>query len=154
MKKLLLVILTSVVVCATVVAQAGKIVKIIDGDTFDLQTEASVIRVRIWGIDAPEKLQDYGLISSKWLSLQLSDTCHIVVCSKDRYGRAIARVYIGSRDIGLESVKCGMAWVYTAYTKDRQYQAAMGKARFLKAGLWSQQSPIAPWLFRKNNSKK
>ena len=135
---------------------AGRIVGVIDGDTVDLLTDAKVlIRVRLSGIDAPEKKQAFGNVSKKALSDLAFDRRVVVVASKhDRYGRLIGKVMVAGVDANLQMVQLGLAWHFKKYEKeqafeDRQrYADAELKARARHAGLWTDKDPIAPWDFR------
>lgn len=135
---------------------AGRIVGVIDGDTVDLLTDAKVlIRVRLSGIDAPEKKQAFGNVSKKALSDLAFDRRVVVVASKhDRFGRLIGKVMVAGVDANLQMVQFGLAWHFKKYEKeqafeDRQrYAEAELKARARHVGLWTDKDPIAPWDFR------
>ncbi len=73
---------------------------------------------------------------------------------KDRYGRIIGEVMIGSRHINLEMVQDGMAWHYTTYSKSKELAKAEAEARMGKKGLWVDKEPMPPWEFRKTEREK
>jgi len=135
---------------------AGRIVGVIDGDTVDLLTDAKVlIRVRLSGIDAPERKQAFGNVSKKALSDFAFDRRVVVVASRhDRYGRLIGKVMVSGVDANLQMVRFGLAWHFKKYEKeqafeDRQrYADAELKARARHVGLWTDKEPVAPWDFR------
>jgi endonuclease YncB( thermonuclease family) len=105
----------------------------------------------LYGIDAPEKAQDFGQAAKKHLSGLIFDKeVKVDVTDIDRYGRSIGKVYLDDKYINLEMVKAGMAWHYVQYAKhDKDLQEAEVSARENKFGLWSQPEPLEPWKFRK-----
>ena len=72
----------------------------------------------------------------------------------DKYSRLVAKVYLINKDICLASVKAGMSWHYKEYEseqskRDRKtYSASEARARKLRLGLWKQDNPIIPSIFR------
>jgi micrococcal nuclease len=130
----------------------GKVVSIADGDTFTLLTpENKQVKIRLHGIDCPERSQDYGTVARQKLSdLIFGQPVRIEEKDTDRYGRTIAIVYnVKGVNINEQLLKEGLAWHYTAYDKNPAWTALEQQARRQKAGLWAQPAPIAPWEFRK-----
>lgn len=125
-----------------------------DGDTFKLPDNET--RVRLWGIDAPEKGQAYAdeardrlkeLCEGKAVRLEIKDT--------DRYGRITAIVWKGKTNINLQMVKEGLAWHYAYFAPDAEDLAAAEKAaRKSRKGLWKDKNPVNPYEFRKRNREK
>jgi micrococcal nuclease len=144
---------------------SGRIVGVIDGDTVDLLTESKqLVRVRLAGIDAPERRQPFGSVAKKVLSeLVFSKTALLEGEKKDRYGRLVAKVIVGGQDANLRLVRLGYAWHFEKYQSEqtaedrRLYDAAQGAAMKERLGLWRDPEPVAPWDFRasrRGNSKK
>ena len=135
----------------------GIVVKISDGDTIKVLDDQNVLhKIRLIGIDAPEKKQEYGLQSSKNLSdMIIYKTVTVQSNKSDRYGRELGQVFDGDKDINIAQVNAGMAWFYKAYeralsSKDRSaYAEAETFARGAHYGLWSADKQIPPWDFRK-----
>lgn len=130
----------------------GKAVKIADGDTFTLLVNGKEqVKVRIDGIDAPEKGQVYGNRAKESLSNMIWGEVIIVNVSKtDRYGRSIGKVSTARiKDVGLEMIKAGFAWQYRDYNNAPAYTQAENHARKFKLGLWQDDNPIRPQDFRK-----
>ncbi len=107
----------------------GKVIRVADGDTLTIRTTQPLdYRIRISGIDAPEKGQPYGNRSKQ--SLAQAD-CYKV----DRYQRKVCRVSVEGRDVGLEQVRVGAAWWYRLYAKEqtvverREYEGAEDQAK-------------------------
>lgn len=130
---------------------SGRMVKVADGDTFTLLTEGkNQFRIRLNGIDAPEKGQDFYRVAKDRLSQLLAGrTVRIKSSGKDKYGRLIADVYLeDNRWVNLELVNNGLAWHFKKYSSNSQLHAAEQAARAARVGIWSQPNPIAPWSFR------
>lgn len=134
----------------------GRIVGVMDGDTVDLLTESKeLVRVRLSGIDAPEKKQAFGNVAKKALS-DLTFNRRVVVSGHkhDRWGRLVGKVIVSGIDANLQMVKRGFAWHYKKYQKeqppdDRQtYAAAELVAKAKRLGLWADKDPVPPWEFR------
>ena len=134
----------------------GRVVKIIDGDTYDILIEGIQTRIRMDGIDAPERGQAYSQVSKDYLG-RLCDgqTVRLEVKSKDRYGRTVARSYLaGNREVGAEMIRAGMAWHYKKYSDDSELARLEVEARQARKGLWADPNPIAPWDYRKMKRSK
>lgn len=135
----------------------GEVVGLADGDTITvLDARHKQHKVRLAGIDAPEKRQPFGSRSTESLSAMSFRRQVMVEWTKtDRYGRIIGKVAIGGVDICLEQVKQGMAWHYKTYEREQRpedreaYAAAEAQARRNRVGLWRDSSPVPPWDFRK-----
>jgi len=137
----------------------GRIVGVSDGDTVTLLDAAMTThKVRLMGIDAPEKSQPFGTRSKQSLSsLVFGKQVVVEFYKKDRYGRLIAKIATPKApDVNLEQVKLGMAWHYKDYQKEQSpidreaYANAEEEARAYRRGLWSDPDPVAPWAFRKD----
>ncbi len=126
-------------------------IKIVDGDTFDLLTEDTVkIRIRLNGIDCPERKQDYYQVCKDALSQYIFGKNVLLVShGTDRWKRIIADVYVKKESINLKMVKNGYAWHFKKYSKDKKLAEAEEAARKKKIGLWKMKDPIAPWNYRK-----
>jgi endonuclease YncB( thermonuclease family) len=134
----------------------GKVIGVADGDTVTVLDSAKVqYKIRLTGIDAPEKAQPYGQVSKKSLSdLVFNKDVEISWEKRDRYQRILGKVLLDKQDICLEQVKRGMAWHYKQYQRDQSqedrtsYDLAEKKAREAKLGLWSDDAPVEPSKFR------
>ena len=137
-------------------AWQGKVVKVSDGDTIEVLHNGIAEKIRLYGIDCPEKKQDFGERAKEFTSDKVfSKIVEVDPVVKDRYGRTVGIVYQGSRrSLNEELVNNGYAWVYSQYCDSSQCiewtkQEKEAKAR--KAGLWAMNSPLPPWNFRRNN---
>lgn len=155
-----------VVACAGHAQQQCLVVGIADGDTLTARCGApgqyQQTRVRLAGIDAPEKRQPYGerarqaladLAFQRWARLECQEV--------DRYGRSICTVWATQEagaqfDVGQALVEQGMAWWYRAYAsvqpaaQRRQYEAAELAARAARVGLWGDSQAVPPWDWRRS----
>jgi endonuclease YncB( thermonuclease family) len=148
----------------------GKVVKIADGDTVTIvDNSGKKYRIRLAGIDAPEKDQPYGDISTQGLNKLVSGRIVTIEYEKrDRYKRIVGKVLVDPPgevfcmaldcvkkiDAGLEQLKAGLAWHYKYYQKEqseedrRLYSEAELEARRKPIGLWMDKEPMAPWEWR------
>lgn len=134
----------------------GRVVGVADGDTLTVLDSANTPhKIRLAGIDAPEKKQAFGARSKQSLSDLVFDRQVIVQSDKrDRYGREVGTVLVNGKDANLEQVTRGFAWHYKAYereqsTNDRKlYDFAEQQARAGRRGLWADVDPVPPWDFR------
>jgi endonuclease YncB( thermonuclease family) len=129
----------------------GKVVHISDGDTLKILTASNQqIKIRLAGIDTPEKAQPLGNKAKKTLaSLTFQKQATVDVETIDRYGRTVGTVIINGLDVNAELVRQGMAWVYRKYTNDKKLYRLEAEAKLAKRGLWATDHPIEPWLWRK-----
>lgn len=96
----------------------GRVVKIVDGDTIDVQLSTGPIRVRLHGVDTPERGQPWGKESTAALTaLVMGKEVDIEPFSQDRYERMIGIVFLGDLNVNLELVKRGHAWAYRQYMR-------------------------------------
>ena len=157
MRRILITILIMFPLLLSAQALKGKAVSIADGDTFTLLVnDNEQVKIRIDGIDAPEKKQDFGNRAKQYLSDMIwCKELTVNVSKKDRYGRSIGKVSTPEiPDVGLEMIKAGLAWQYRDYNKDESYSKAERLARENKKGLWIYKNPVRPQDFRKDNRNK
>jgi endonuclease YncB( thermonuclease family) len=140
----------------------GRVVRIADGDTVTVLDSSKIQwKIRLMGIDAPEKKQAFGNKSKQHLS-DLVYNKHVTVeySKQDQYGRTVGKIVVDGIDANLEQVKAGLAWHYKKYQKEQSpedqvlYSQAEDQARVAKLGLWLDMDPIAPWDFRKQQKRK
>jgi len=132
-------------------------IKVSDGDTMNVQKVENgkfvgeVIKIRMFGIDAPEKSQDYGNESKQALEKLVSGKMlEIEEKNRDRYGRTVAVVYANGKNVNEEMVKAGNAWWYQEYDKnDTRMQAYQENAKKNKLGLFGKRGYVEPWNYRR-----
>ena len=139
----------------------GRVVGIADGDTLTLLDATNTQhKIRLTGIDSPEKGQAFGQVCKKSLSDLAYDRVAEVESNKlDRCGRVIGKVLVNSQDVNLEQVRRGCAWHYKKYQNEQilddrlSYNAAEESARTSRVGLWADNEPMPPWDWRKARRK-
>nr|DAS58514.1 MAG TPA: nuclease-like protein [Caudoviricetes sp.] len=133
---------------ASLFAFNGKVVSIHDGDTITVLQGKQQIKVRLFGVDAPELKQPYGKKSKQFLAnLIAGQIVEVEENGKDRYKRTIGTVYLGGTDINAQMVANGYAWAYRKFSK--KYTAQESKARKQGLGLWQEKEPTPPWEWRR-----
>jgi endonuclease YncB( thermonuclease family) len=130
----------------------GRVVRVADGDTITVLTAGNMQeKIRFHGIDAPEKGQAFGQKSKRRLSdYVFGKDVTVTWKSKDKYGRILGTVWLGSTDINLQMLRDGYAWHYKRFDSNPTYAAAELEARQNRRGLWSDPNPIPPEQFRHN----
>ena len=136
----------------------GTVTKVVDADTIDVQLSSGPIRVRLYGIDAPERSQPWGSEATEFLSGKiLHQTVELEPFQQDRYERMIAIVHKGDVNVNTELVRLGHAWAFRKYLHrtDIDYCNREAEARTAKRGLWSlpPTERIAPWEYRKRKTR-
>jgi endonuclease YncB( thermonuclease family) len=135
----------------------GLVVAISDGDTITLLTEDKrQIKIRLVGIDTPEKKQAFGTKARDHLASRIfKHDVEVDLRKQDQYGRHLGVIYIGGVDINQSMIQDGYAWFYKHYAKEQpkeealRYAKAEADARSKQRGLWADPNPVPPWEFRK-----
>lgn len=130
----------------------GEVVSVLDGDTIEVLHNGKAQRIRLIGIDCPEKGQAFGQRAKKATSdLAFGHTVTVRPIDKDRYGRTVATVVLQDGNIlnhGL--VKNGWCWWYRKYAPgDAVLEELENEARETRKGLWVDSDPVPPWEWRK-----
>jgi endonuclease YncB( thermonuclease family) len=130
----------------------GVVTRVLDGDTLAVASGDYTIRVRLYGVDAPEKAQPGGPESAAFTErLALNRPATLVERTVDRYGRVVCEVLLpDGRVLNQEIIKAGHGWWYERYAPlSTELRLLEAEARFYKRGLWSDLYPTAPWEWRK-----
>ena len=142
-----------------------KVTRVSDGDTFDATDGNIVFRVRIAGIDAPEKKQAFGqMATSRLKELILDKNIEIVRVGSghDAFNRVLGQVVVDGKDIGIEMISQGLATYYRPGCVDyplnkkkydydpRAYVDAETVARSGNINFWSGNTEL-PCQYRKEN---
>lgn len=134
----------------------GSVSSVHDGDTITLDSGGTAYKIRLDSIDAPELAQPFGsLAQSSLASSVLGKTVQVAYTKTDRYGRLVGAVFTENcQYVNLNQVASGMAWYYKAYQCELAanvrdlFAKAQDAAVAAQLGLWSQQNPTAPWVYR------
>jgi len=149
--------LLAVVFCSWIfVAQAdefsAKVIAVFDGDTVLIKRANGVTKVRLAGIDAPEKTQTFGATSKQSLAEMVSGKqIHLVTQAVDKYGRLIARISVNGLDVNAEQIRRGMAWESSRFHNDKAMLKLQQEAKNAPRGLWALSNPVPPWKWRKQH---
>ena len=131
---------------------SGEVVGVLDGDTIDVLVDRSPVRVRLHGIDCPEKSAPFGNQAKKYASdLAFKKTVTVHTTDVDRYGRIVGEVILpDDTSLNRELVRAGYAWWYQKYAPDdKELKALEETARASQRGLWADPNPIPPWEWRR-----
>jgi micrococcal nuclease len=135
---------------------SGRVIAILDGDTIEVLHTGKAERIRLAGIDCPEKKQPFGQ-RAKQATSTLSFGRNVIVHSagKDRYGRTLGTVELADgTNLNYELVHQGWCWWYWKYAPEDILLAVLeAGARDAKKGLWVDPSPMPPWEWRKWGKK-
>ena len=125
----------------------GRVVWVNDGDTIVVLCDGRRIKVRLFGIDAPEKDQPFGKASLKaMIGMAKNKNVAVQKVDVDHYGRTVAWVTLADgRNLNYEMVRLGLAWHYAHYSRDRELARLEKEARAAGRGLWRDPNPEAPW---------
>ena len=146
----------------------GTVVSVTDGDTITvLDAHHEQHKIRVAGIDAPEKSQPFGQRSKDSLAAMVfGKEVDVHWHKQDRYQRIVGKVMVAAPscratqcpktlDAGLAQLTVGLAWWYEKYAKEQspedagRYEFAEHEARAKRAGLWADGHPVPPWEWRK-----
>jgi micrococcal nuclease len=132
----------------------GRVVGVTDGDTLTVLRARQAERVRLQGVDAPEKRQAYGERAKRFTAdLAFDRTVTVRTTGRDRNGRLLGEVVLpDGRSLNQELVRAGYAWWFRKYSRDGRLGRLEGEARAGRRGLWVDQAPGAPWDFRGRRS--
>lgn len=134
---------------------SGKVVRIADGDTITLLlVDHTSVKVRLYGIDCPERGQAFGKVATDYTrEFCAGKSVTVEQQDIDRYGRIVGTVRVGDKLLNTALLQAGLAWHYKQYDKNKQWAALEDIARKNKVGLWQEQTPVAPWQWRKEKGR-
>lgn len=151
-----IILIVSIILCWPLAAHAwvAKVISVTDGDTVRVYSkEQGLVKIRFFGIDAPEKRQPYGRSAKKYLTSIISGArVEVKPITKDSNGRTVAVVLSSEANVNLKMVRAGYAWVYRRYCDKpfcAEWIAIEAKARAEKSGLWKEKNPVPPWEWRR-----
>ena len=133
-------------------------VHVVDGDTITVSRNAQRVKVRLYGIDSPEKSQYYGQNAKQFTSSQvMGKTVEVEEIDIDRYGRVVGLVSAGDLILNRHLIEYGYAWVYDRYCKRSfcsEWKSLEAEARKNRKGLWKNPNVMAPWEYWHGGRKK
>ena len=134
----------------------GRVVSIVDGDTYDILIKGNkTLRIRMEGIDAPEKGMPFYQVAKNYLGkLCFSKNVKVRVTDKDSYGRYVGFTFLDDgTELSHEMIKAGYAWHYKQYNSDPDLSGLEVRARDMKSGLWADKNQLPPWTVRTLHNK-
>jgi endonuclease YncB( thermonuclease family) len=128
----------------------GRCVSVTDGDTVKVMREGHEVKIRLWGIDAPEMSQPFGKEAKQFTqSLVLGKTVKVVIRDQLKLDLPQGKLYLDKTYINLEIIKACLAWYYDWLAPDApDLESAEKEAEKKKCGLWKDPDPIPPWKWR------
>ena len=136
-------------------AWTGQVVAVSDGDTIKVLQGGRETKIRLYGVDTPEKKQAFGQKAKGFTAFMVAGkVVDVEPVDKDRYGRTVGIVTVAGRSLNEELVKSGFAWVYRQYCRRGECSTWLkeeGQARAARIGLWVDPAPVPPWDWRKAN---
>ncbi len=134
----------------------ARVISITDGDTLTVLHNRSMIRIRLYGIDCPERGQPFhSRAAQRTAALAYGQTVTIRAESRDRYGRLVAWIVLpGGRSLNETLVAEGLAWHFRRYApRNRRLADLEQSARQARRGLWQDRNPIPPWEWRRHSRR-
>lgn len=129
---------------------SGMVVTVIDGDTIEVLHNKKPERIRLHGIDAPEKGMAFGQAAKEYvLDMAALKVVTVEMRDTDKYGRTVGEVILpDGRNLNRDIVKAGYAWWYKKYSSDASLGELEESARIARKGLWRDPRPKPPWEWR------
>jgi micrococcal nuclease len=129
---------------------SGKCVGVLDGDTIEVLRAGKPARIRLFGIDCPERHQAFGTRARQLTSrMVFGKTVLIEPVDRDHYDRIVAWVSVDGISLNRELLRAGLAWWYRTYARrHRDLEQLERDAKAAKLGLWADLHPVPPWRFR------
>ena len=115
--KIVILLLLFIILPVLSWAWSGNVVGVADGDTIEVMHDGKGEKIRLYGIDCPEKKQDFGQRAKKFTSQKVfGKVVEVEQIDTDRYGRTVALVYLGNKySLNEALIASGYAWVYKKY---------------------------------------
>lgn len=137
-------------------AWTGRVIWVYDGDTLKLEGPKRTVRVRVFGVDCPEKGQPYAKEALRFtMAAAKGRAVRVQARYVDRYGRVVGEVILpDGRSLGAELVRAGLAWHHRRFAPDDRDLARLeAEARRAGRGLWRDDDPTPPWEFKAQGGK-
>lgn len=159
---LALFILGGIVSVCPALAWEGAVLDVHDGDTVTLTSGGMVggaLRIRLYGIDAPELGQPGGAESRAALARMLPAGCtaKVTPLGRDKYGRVVGVLTRKGMNVNARMLKSGQAWLFKRYCRAkfcREWATLEKSARSARRGLWADEAAVPPWQWRKQRHAK
>ena len=151
MRKTIIAII--LLLATTAQAELATVTRVIDGDTIEVTLSGKTEIVRLYGIDAPEKKQAYGLSAKDFVEKFVGGkVVNVTLVGTDFYKRPLAIVMLGTQNLQEQLILAGYAWGYPAYCRKSfctAWSTLQGISAGNRVGLWAQPVPVRPWEWRR-----
>lgn len=150
MLKVLLLLIVLLPSISNASSFTGKVITVLDGDTIDVLHNNKPERIRLHGIDAPEKGMPFAQAAKECvLDMAALKVVTVEVRDTDKYGRTVGEVILpDGRNLNRDIIKAGYAWWYRKYSSDASLGELEESARIARRGLWRDPKPVPPWEWR------
>jgi len=136
---------------------SGRVVHVTDGDTAVVETGGRSLRVRFYGVDAPERAnrdwpaQAYSRAAHEFMHKLLDGRAVKVRLNGDRtHGREVGEIFVDQRSASRELLRAGLGWWNDRFAADDEELARLQReARAAQRGLWRDAKPVPPWVYRR-----
>ena len=154
-----IIVLLLLLLATSVFAWSGKVVNVSAGDIVKVVRvdTGKQVKIRLAGIDSPERLQAYGLEARNYVAgLIVGEIVEVEIVGSDRDGRMLGYIWLDGKDINLKIIVAGYAWLYRQYApaskrRAAKYHNAEVSAKIRQAGLWQDSEPEPPWQWRQTH---
>jgi micrococcal nuclease len=152
-------LLSALPLCASARELEATVTRVVDGDTLWLQASVNAhgkkprpFKMRLQGIDAPERCQAWGTQATAALSERvLNQRVQVQTRSKDDYDRTLGNIRLQGEDVSAWMVSQGHAWSYRHRRSSGPYADQELLAKAAKRGLFAEATVQEPRWFRKAN---
>lgn len=135
---------------------SAQVTQVIDGDTFEVRIRGKRVRVRLWGIDTPERQQKFSREAREFTRMRIEGRrVDLLSRAWDKYGRLVAMVKVEGSSLNEELLREGWAWVHIYYCREpicRGWRELEQEARMAGRGLWQQENPVPPWKWKQSHT--
>ena len=133
----------------------GTVVKVLDGDTYDVEVNGTKLRCRLMNVDAPEKDQFYGQNSKSYAeNLLYGKMCEVRLVATDFYKRHVVEIIVNGESVDSLLISKGLAWRNPYFCTKANLESVELQAKQAGLGLWFCKNPTAPWIWRNYNRKQ
>jgi micrococcal nuclease len=133
----------------------AQVLAVLDGDTIEvLREDKGKERIRLYGIDCPEKRQPFSVKAKEAASvLMFGKEVKVETHGQDRHGRTLGTVFVAEKNVNQQLVREGWCWWFQKYApRDTAMAQLEQQAKQGKRGLWADPNPVPPWLYRRLKS--
>lgn len=131
------------------VSYFGQVVAVSDADTIKVSSFGRIIKVRLNGVDSPDKYQTYSQEAIEFTeNIALGKRVMVITNDEEMLDWTVADVILSDKtNLGRELIKAGFAWWNIHLFEDKTLQMLEMEARNKKLGLWQDKLALPPWEF-------